>query len=101
MAWSKRDWERHVRGLAKSDECIFWSRHVEKQMRARKITIPSALDVLRKGIINLEPEPDIKTGDMVCRMERFVSGRSLAICVALESEGASDCLVVTAIVIGS
>jgi hypothetical protein len=101
VAWSKRDWEKHIRKLAISDECVFWSKHVKKQMRARAITIPSALDVIRKGVIHIEPEVDIKKGNTVCRMERFVSGRSLAICVALEREGAPDCLVVTAIVIGS
>ncbi|WP_125469677.1 DUF4258 domain-containing protein [Caballeronia telluris] len=101
MAWSKRDWEKHIRKLSTSDECIFWSKHAKQQMRSRSITIPSAMDVIRKGVIHLEPEVDMKKGNIVCRMERFVSGRSLAICVALECEGASECLVVTAIVIGS
>jgi hypothetical protein len=101
MAWSKRDWERHVRKLALSAECVFWSSHAKKQMRDRKITLPAALDVLKKGVIKLEPEPDLKTQDMVCRMERFVAGHAIAICVALDGENAPECIVVTAIIIGS
>jgi hypothetical protein len=101
MAWSKRDWERHIRKLAMSDGCVFWSKHVMQQMRARGITLSSAWDVIRKGVVHMEPEVDIRKGNTVCRMERFVSGQSLAICVALDDEDAPDCLVITAIVIGS
>jgi hypothetical protein len=100
MPWSKRDWERHIRTLAKTDRCIRWTEHVKKQMRTRHITFDAAMDVLTKGVIHLEPEPDIKTGDMICRMERFVAGRPLAICAALKEEGATKFFVVTAIVIG-
>ena len=59
-----------------------------------------AFDVLRKGKILLEPEPDIKTGHMVCRMERFTAGSPIAVVVACENENALDCIVVTAFIIG-
>ena len=100
MAWNKRDWERWVHRLAKSSGCIKWSTHAQKQMRARKITMPVVLDVLRNGIIQREPEISIKTGFHECRMERFCAGRSVAVIVAIEEEQASSCLVVTTFVIG-
>jgi hypothetical protein len=53
------------------------------------------IDVLRLGSLHRIPEPDIKTGDMVCKMERYVAGQHIAAIVALEYESASDCVVVT------
>lgn len=100
MAWNKRDWERWIRRLAKNSGCIKWSIHAQKQMRARNITMPIALDVLRNGVIQREPEVSIKTGFHECRMERFCAGRNLAVIVAIEKEKAPTCLVVTAFGIG-
>lgn len=79
---------------------VFFSEHVLKQMKDRKITRPMVLDVLRKGNIPMEPEPDIKTGHMKCRMQRFTAGKSVAIVAACEDEDATECVVVTAINIG-
>ena len=49
--------------------------------------------------VKLEPEPDIRTGDTICRMERYSAGREIGICVALTSEKAADAIVVTALII--
>lgn len=97
MPWSKRQWETHIRKLSKYSDNVYWTRHAEQQMRKRHITKAVALDVLRAGVINLEPEPDIKTGHITCRMERFCAGVNVAIVVALEGEGARECIVVTAL----
>lgn len=43
-------------------------------------------ECLRQGSIQLVPEEDMKTGHLVCRMERYVAGRNLAICAALDDE---------------
>jgi hypothetical protein len=59
-----------------------------------------ALDVLRNGAINKEPEPDIHTRHMKCRIERYCAGRPIAVVVALECELATECIVVTAFKIG-
>ncbi len=100
MSFSKRDWEKLIRKIAKEEGNVFFSEHVELRMRQRKITRIVAMEVLRKGNINKEPEPDIKTGDTKCAMERYVAGQPISIVVALEDRNATSCLVVTAFVIG-
>ncbi len=100
MPSSKRDWEKLVRQIAKDEENVFFSTHAEARMRQRKITRLIALEVLRKGNINSEPEPDIKTAHTKCTLERFVAGVHIAIVVALENINSTSCLVVTAFVIG-
>ncbi len=56
-------------------------------------------DVLRKGLIKREPEIDMVTGYLKCRMERFVAGRELAVVIAVENESATKGVVVTAIAV--
>ncbi|QEZ46000.1 DUF4258 domain-containing protein [Cupriavidus oxalaticus] len=97
MPWAKRDWETHIRKLCRDTARIFWTSHAEQQMQERHIAKAVALDVLRLGVIRREPEPDIRTGHTLCRMERFCAGAPIGIVVALEAEGASACIVVTAI----
>lgn len=53
MHYSKQDWEKKIRNIARDSMRISFSRHALGQMRARKITQPMALDVLRKGRIFL------------------------------------------------
>lgn len=100
MAWSKRDWEKLVKQIAKDSANVSWSTHAQQQMRRRHITFAMALDVLCHGVIQKEPEPDIRTGNMICRMERYCAGNDLGICVALHSELATEMIVVTAIRFG-
>jgi hypothetical protein len=50
-------------------------------------------------LIKREPEIDMATGYLKCRMERFVAGRELAIVIAVESGSATKGVVVTAIVV--
>jgi len=55
-----------------------------------------ALATLRKGKINLQPEPDSNTGDLKCRMEYFCAGEDIKIVVAISDDN-PDLVVVTAI----
>lgn len=100
MTYSKRDWEKLIRKMTLDASKVFFSNHALKQMKDRKITQPMAFDVLRKGVIHAEPELDIKTGHLKCRMQRFTAGKSVAIVVACEDEKAIDCIIVTAFIIG-
>lgn len=100
MSYSKRAWEKAIRKVATKTEDVMFSKHALSQMKARKITMTMALDVLRKGVINREPEPDIKTGHTKCTMERYTAGMSIAVVAACESESAVHCVVVTSFVIG-
>ncbi len=56
-------------------------------------------EVLQKGLIKREPEIDMVTGYLKCRMERFVAGRELAIVIAVENGSATKGVVVTAIAV--
>jgi len=100
MALNKAGWERKVRHLARACGSIVWTEHAKQQMRRRAITMAVALDVLRYGSVNREPEPDIRTGHVVCRMERYCAGAPITLVVALDGEHATECLVVTAFTIG-
>ncbi len=100
MSFSKRDWEKLIRKIAENEGKVFISEHAELRMRQRNITRVVALEVLRKGNINQEPEPDLKTGDMKCALERYVAGHAVKIVVAVEDSNATTCLIVTAFAIG-
>ena len=56
-------------------------------------------EVLQKGLIKREPEIDMVTGHLKCRMERFVAGRELTIVIAVENGSATKGVVVTAIAV--
>jgi hypothetical protein len=100
MAYSKRDWEKLVREIAKDATKVSFADHVLVRMRSRNITHAMVFDVLRKGVIQIEPEIDIKHGDIHCRMQRFTAGKPVGVVVACEDENAVECLVVTAFIIG-
>ena len=93
-------WETLIRHLATDSGNILWTRHAVIRMRERHITRLHVLDVLQNGAIRREPESDLKTGHIQCRMERVVAGRNLGVVLALDGESASAGLVVTALLIG-
>ena len=85
-SWSKQQWEKRIRTLCADNANIAWTMHAREQMCHRKISMEMAIDVLTKGSIRLEPEVDIKSSHLVCRMERYCVGHHLAVFVALASE---------------
>ena len=100
MAYSKLQWETLIRHLALDSNNIIFTKHALIRMKQRHITQQYVLEVLRHGVIKREPEPDIKTGDMLCRMERGVAGMSIGVVLALEDASATSGIVVTALTIG-
>lgn len=100
MIWNKLDWEKRIHFLAQDESCIAWTKHAGRQMRQRHISLSMTLDVLRRGTLRREPETDIRTGHVVCRMEYFCSGVEIGVCVALQSATASGMIVVTAMMMG-
>ena len=71
-------------------------------MRERQITRLQVLEVLQRGVIRREPdpEPDLKTGHALCRMERAITGRNIGVVLALEDANAGAGIVVTTLLIG-
>ena len=97
---TKNQWETLIRHLAAESGSVFFTRHALARMRERQITRLQVLEVLQRGVIRLEPEPDIKTGHTLCRMERVITGRNIGVVLALEDASAGAGIVVTALLIG-
>ena len=94
--WSKSQWQRHIRMALSAPERIVFTNHALQQMRARRVTRSEAMDVLKKGIIRREPEPNLRRGTLECRLEYYVAGRDLALVAAVDS-GNPAVVVVTVI----
>jgi hypothetical protein len=97
---SMAQWESLIRAIATDSGRILFTRHAKERMRQRSVTYAQVLEVLQRGVIRREPEPDIKTGHMLCRMERHIAGRSVGAVVALQSVQADSGAVVTVMLIG-
>lgn len=65
-------------------DMVLITHHAKQQMAARKVIIAEIYECLREGVIALPPEEDLKTGHLICRMARYVCGRNIAVCVALD-----------------
>lgn len=90
--------QKHIRETAKDTGMIFVTGHVKVQMKARSVLLNEVYECLREGVISIPPEEDIKTGHLICRMERYVCGRNLAVCVGLDDDD-PNLLVVTVFVV--
>lgn len=88
--------QRLVRERSRNTAVVFLTAHCRVRMRQRHISWALLLDVLAQGRIHRLPEPDLRHGSLVCRMEHFVAGRNLAAAVAL-SDDEPGVLVVTVI----
>lgn len=90
---------RHIRAVAKNTAAVFFSNHAKAKMRERKVSSVEVLECLREGSIIRVPEPNVRMGNLECRMERYVAGRELAVIVALSDED-PDLLIVTVFSVG-
>lgn len=93
-AKSVQQLQRHIRTTAARTECVIFVHHAKKRMRERKVTVTEVFEVLRKGVLHAQPEPNFVKGSLECRMERYVAGRDCAVVVALVDEN-PNLLVVT------
>lgn len=95
-SWSKSQWQRHIRIAVSAPERIVFTNHAMEKMRTRRVTRSEAMEVLNKGIIRREPEPNLRRGTLECRLEYYVAGRDLALVAAVDS-GNPTVVVVTVI----
>jgi hypothetical protein len=89
--------EKLLKEIAKDSKRIHFTFHCLSRMKERGITRALVFEVLHRGLVKREPETDMNTGYLKCRVERFVAGRELAIIVALENDSATKGIVITAI----
>lgn len=78
--------QKHSRETAGHTENIFLTLHSKERMKKRKVLLDEVYECIRQGVINLAPEEDMKAGHLVCRMERYVCGRNLQVCVAWDDD---------------
>ena len=65
-------------------------------MEQREITVPMALECLRRDVLRRPPGQNIKTGWYECRMERYTAGKNIAV-IASVDEADPTVIVVTVI----
>jgi hypothetical protein len=94
--WSKSQWQRHIRTAAATSDNVIFTQHALLRMRQRQVSRIAAFEVLRKGVIRREPEPNLRRGTFECRVEYYVAGRNLALVAAVD-DGNPTVVVVTAI----
>ena len=94
--WNISAFEKHVHALARESDAVRFTFHARTRMEQRGITVPMALDCLRRGVIRRPPEQNIKTGWHECRMERYTAGKNVAVVAAVDEDDPSV-MVVTVI----
>lgn len=93
---SKQQLEKHIRTCALDTSNVFLTTHARERMYERGATPAIVYEVLQSGLLNGEPEPDIKHPGVVCRMQRCVCGDNWRVCVSVEYPQ-TDLVVVTVI----
>ena len=93
---SRAQLEKHIRSVGIDSDRVFITAHARVQMHKRHVLDAEIYHCLRKGRILLEPEEDMKTSHLICRMECYGASRNLAVCVALD-ETDPDLIIVTVI----
>lgn len=84
--WSKSQWQRHIRMQAATAGNVVFTDHALLRMRQRRVSRLEAFEILRKGVIRREPEPNLRRGTLECRMEYYVAGRNLALVAAIDAD---------------
>lgn len=90
--------ERLIRNRAKRTANVRLTNHALARMKSRHIAREEVFDVLCLGRLARAPEPNSALGSLECRMQRFMSGRELAVVAAISDEDPAV-IVVTAIVL--
>lgn len=87
---------RIIRRLAADDANVFFTRHAERRMFERHVSVPEVLAALRRGRIVEGPAHDAR-GHWRCALAHAQRGRELTVAVALgwDAEQSRQVIVVT------
>jgi hypothetical protein len=88
---------RIIRQAAVDSRQVFFTDHVGRRMKTRRITRTQVLECLPRGTITEGPTRDLR-GNWTCRMERFVAGEQIGVAVAIESS--ASLVVITVFTVG-
>ena len=94
--WSKSQWQRFIRQAAADPVRVVYTDHALMRMKTRQVSRSAALDILKKGTVRREPEPNLRFGTTECRVEYYVAGRNLALVAAVKIDNPAI-VIVTAI----
>jgi hypothetical protein len=90
--------ERLIRERVAQPMQVVLTLHAQQRMKERHVLRDEVFEVLEAGRIARRPEPNAARGSLECHLQRFVSGRELAV-VAAVSDDNPLVVVVTAIVV--
>ena len=76
-----------IRGICRGNGTVIPTNHVRERMAQRQFDFQDVLHVLESGVIQKEPDLDVKTGKWSYRIEGMaLDGESLHVCVAIYEE---------------
>lgn len=81
---SKPQIQQHIRRAALDSINVTITQHANVRMREREITNAMLFDVLRRGHLSREPEPDLRHSGLSCLMERYIAGINIAALVNVD-----------------
>jgi len=81
---SDRQLELFVQKTARDSAHVVFTKHARQRMRQRHINDPMVLEVLRMGRFALPPEPAMNRVGLMCRMQRYVAGKEVAVVVSVQ-----------------
>lgn len=64
---SRKQVERLIRERAADTGNVLLTDHARKRMKERRITLAMVYEVLRRGLLNREPEPNLRYVTLECR----------------------------------
>jgi hypothetical protein len=76
--------QQHIRRAALESINVTITQHASVRMRERAITNAMLFDVLRRGLLNREPEPDLRHSGLTCLMERYIAGVNFGVLVNID-----------------
>ncbi|WP_370663082.1 DUF4258 domain-containing protein [Massilia antarctica] len=83
---SREQLEALIHEESKDTSKLFFTKHVEEQMRSRRIAKACVLETLRAGRIRRRPEPNPMKGAVECKMAYFSAGHRVAVIVAVSND---------------
>ena len=76
--------QQHIRRAAQESINVTITQHASVRMRERAITNAMLFDVLRRGLLNREPESDLRHSGLTCLMERYIAGANIGALVNVD-----------------
>lgn len=96
LTMSEAELTKHIKKTSKNTSLVIVTNHASARMRARKVLLHEVFHCMQNGRLLQPAEPDLKTGNPICRMECYGASRNLVVCIAL-SDDAPNLIVVTVI----